>query len=56
MAAVAVIAEASSPWRFALLALPAVLLVLALTLSVAAWKRPYAPALGSSRGGGRRPL
>jgi hypothetical protein len=56
MAAVAVIAEASSPWRFALLALPAVLLVLALTLSIAAWKRPYAPALGSRRGDGRRPL
>jgi hypothetical protein len=43
MAAVAVIAEANTPWRFALLVVPAVLLVLALALSIAAWKRPYAP-------------
>jgi hypothetical protein len=43
MAAVAVIAEASTPWRFGLLIVPAVLLVLALVLSIAAWKRPYAP-------------
>ena len=45
MAAVAVIAEASTPWRFALLVVPAVLLVLALALSIAAWKRPYSPAV-----------
>lgn len=46
MAALAVIAEASTPWRFALLIVPAVLLVLALALSIAAWKRPYASAAG----------
>jgi hypothetical protein len=46
MAALAVIAEASTAWRFALLIVPAVLLVLALALSIAAWKRPYAPAAG----------
>ena len=46
MAAVAVIAEASTPWRFAVLIVPAVLLVLALVLSIAAWKRPYAPSVG----------
>ena len=44
LGAVAVIAEASTPWRFALLVVPAVLLVLALALSVAAWKNPYAPS------------
>lgn len=56
MGTVAVIAEASTPWRFALLVVPAVLLVLALALSIAAWKRPYAPSLGSRRDAGRRPL
>jgi hypothetical protein len=56
MGAVVAIAEASTPWRFALLVVPAVLLVLALALSIAAWKRPYAPSLGSRRGSGRRPL
>jgi hypothetical protein len=44
LGAVAVIAEASGAWRFALLVVPAVLLVLALVLSIAAWKQPYAPA------------
>jgi hypothetical protein len=54
MGAVAAIAEASGAWRFALLVVPAVLLVLALALSIAAWKRPYGPAHGAPRRGGRR--
>jgi len=49
MGAVAAIAEASTPWRFALLVVPAVFLVLALVLSIAAWKQPYAPAVGAGR-------
>ena len=56
LGAVAVIAEASTPWRFALLVPPALLLVLALALSIAAWKRPYAPSLAARRDAGRRPL
>lgn len=50
LGAVAVIAEASSPWRFVLLLVPAALLVLAVVLSIAAWKRPYAPVERSPRG------
>ena len=49
MGAVAAIAEASTPWRFALLVVPAVFLVLALALSIAAWKQPYGPAAGTGR-------
>ena len=42
MGVVVVLAEAGTPWRFALLGVPILLLVLALVLSIAAWKRPYA--------------
>ena len=42
MAAVAVVAQASTPWRFATLVVPTALLGLALALGIAAWKRPYA--------------
>ena len=49
MGAVVAIAEASTPWRFALLVVPAVFLVLALALSIAAWKQPYGPAAGTGR-------
>ncbi len=56
LGAVAVIGEADTPWRFALLVAPAVLLVLALALGIAAWKRPYASSLRARRGAGRRPL
>lgn len=54
MGAVAVIAEASGAWRFALLVVPAVLLALAMVLSIAAWKRPYGRAHGAPQRGGRR--
>jgi|SRR5687767_5575989 len=56
MGVVAVISESTTPWRFVLLVVPGLLLLLALVLSIAAWKRPYAPSLGARRGVGRRPL
>jgi hypothetical protein len=46
MGVVAVISESTTPWRFVLLVVPGVLLLLALVLSIAAWTRPYAPAVG----------
>lgn len=44
MGVIVLITESSSRWTLALLVVPAAILVLALVLSIEAWKHPYAPA------------
>lgn len=49
MGVIVLVSEAESSWTIALLAVPAAILVLALVLSIAAWKRPYAQSARSRR-------